>query len=181
MRLDELKGLLQNDERTMQILRLVRELNLPDWFVAAGAIRNTIWDIKEDFKEHTLLNDVDVVYFDPSDAKGEKETEYEKLLTEKEPGLKWSITNQVRMAEYHSDPPYKNTCDAISHWVEGGCTCIGARLEKDDSITVCAPFGVDDVMDEIARINPRYPKPDDYARRKLKAWDKTWPGVRYLD
>lgn len=177
-RQEEFRKLIRNDERTMRILEVVRELNLPDWFVAAGAIRNTIWDIVENFSEHTALNDIDVVYFDPSDTREETENKYEKVLSELEPKYKWSVTNQVRMADYHNDPPYKNSCDAIAHWIEE-CTCIGVRLEKDNSFTLCAPFGVDCIFEEIVRINPKYPHSDDYERRKLKKWDKIWPNLRY--
>ncbi len=58
---------IETDLIRMDCLRAVRELNLPDWFIAAGFVRNAIWDHIHDLPM-TSLNDIDVVYFDRNDS-----------------------------------------------------------------------------------------------------------------
>ena len=43
-RLIELRTLIASDDRRMQVLRIVRGLGLPDCWVAAGFVRNCVWD-----------------------------------------------------------------------------------------------------------------------------------------
>lgn len=41
----ELKAIIQNDQEMLRILKIVQSLNLPDWWICAGFIRNKIWDV----------------------------------------------------------------------------------------------------------------------------------------
>ena len=179
--LPQFKKYIASDPRLMRILRAAATLRLPDWFVGAGAVRNSLWDILESFPEHTPLADVDVVYFDPSVTAETREKEYERELRRIDTEFPWSVKNQARMAAIYSDEPYQNTCDGIGHWVETA-TCVGVRLQPDGSLIVCVPFGVGDVMNRVARINPKWPRPRDFiSRMQKKQWNRLWPGVRYLE
>ena len=61
----QLKEIIRKEKWLMNLLVSVRELGLPDWYLAAGVIRNTVWDVLHGYKKHTPLNDIDVVYFYP--------------------------------------------------------------------------------------------------------------------
>ncbi|NRB41337.1 MAG: nucleotidyltransferase family protein, partial [Pseudomonadales bacterium] len=54
-----LSTLLQKDAMRMQVLTIVRELALSDCYVAAGFIRNLVWDDLHTCE--TALSDIDVV------------------------------------------------------------------------------------------------------------------------
>ncbi len=56
--------LIKEDEWMMDILRAVKSLDLPDWWVCAGFVRSKIWDTLHGFKERTPISDIDVIYFD---------------------------------------------------------------------------------------------------------------------
>ena len=43
-RLIDLQTLIASDAGRMRVLRIVRELGLPDCWVAAGFVRNCVWD-----------------------------------------------------------------------------------------------------------------------------------------
>jgi uncharacterized protein len=60
--------LIQRDAWRMECLEAVESLGLPDWYIAAGFLRNAIWDALHDKSERTPLNDVDVVYYDGGDS-----------------------------------------------------------------------------------------------------------------
>jgi hypothetical protein len=59
--------LIKTDKGRMQILAYAKELGLPDCWVAAGFVRNMVWDYLHGFPS-TPLNDIDVIFFDRSDV-----------------------------------------------------------------------------------------------------------------
>ncbi len=61
----ELIELIENDILMIDILKIVRGLEVNDCWVGAGFVRNKVWDEKHEMKR-TELNDVDVIYFDKS-------------------------------------------------------------------------------------------------------------------
>jgi uncharacterized protein len=53
--------LISSDITRMHALHAVASLRLPDWLIAAGFVRNAIWDYL--FDKKTPLNDADVIYY----------------------------------------------------------------------------------------------------------------------
>ena len=47
-----------------ECLEAVSSLWLPDWYIAAGFLRNAIWDALHAKSVRTPLNDIDVIYYD---------------------------------------------------------------------------------------------------------------------
>ncbi len=54
---------IEQDEMRMLALRTARQLTLNDWCLAAGFVRNLIWDRLHGFSHSSPLNDIDVIYF----------------------------------------------------------------------------------------------------------------------
>ena len=79
----------------MSILKTVQALQLNDCWVAAGVIRNKVWDTLHNIQ--TEINDIDVIYFDESDCSIETENVLESKLQEIMPNQPWSVKNQARM------------------------------------------------------------------------------------
>ena len=100
----------------MRALRAVSTLALPDWLIAAGFVRNIIWDSV--YAKQTALNDIDVIYFCTEDRSAARDLLLEQRLRAVEPDLPWSVKNQARMHRKHGDAPYKNTVDAMRYWPE---------------------------------------------------------------
>ena len=65
----------------MEQLRAVRSLALPDWCIAAGFLRNRVWDHLHGIAPARPPVDIDVIYFDASDPAGEREAGYEAQLS----------------------------------------------------------------------------------------------------
>ena len=181
---EKLISIIRNDVQLMNLLRVVRKLNLPDWFIAGGAIRNTVWDYLHNFKEKTPFNDVDVTYFDKSDIRTEKDTELENFMSKKRPDIKWNFFNQARkhLKDTWIGGPVKNTSEGISYWCETP-TCTGARLEKDDSIIITAPHGLRDLFNLTVRpIAKPFRRMELYHERiKNKEWQQKWPLLKIYD
>ncbi|SMY16024.1 nucleotidyltransferase family protein [Photobacterium aquimaris] len=175
----ETAAVIERDSIRMACLRAVRELNLPDWFIAAGFVRNAIWDHLHDLPM-TPLNDIDVVYFDPHDCSLATEAHYVALLQQQLPHFNWEVKNQARMHIKHQHQAYQNSADAISRWVEIP-TCVGVRLIADNSLIFTAAYGLEHNWSLHVSINPHYPRPAIYQQRiQDKNWQVLWPNLMIM-
>lgn len=183
----DIQDLIRRDEWMMQVLRAARALALPDWMIGAGFVRNKVWDYLHGFLARSPYPDIDLIYFDPADpsvfepytSSTDTEDRLQALLPDL--GVPWSVTNQARMHAAKNQQPFRSSTDALAHGVETA-TCIGVRLEDDDSLTVIAPCGIDDLVRLVVRLNPNYlvrnPKTaisDFNDRIDRKKWRERWP------
>lgn len=160
----------------MQVIAAARRLDLPDWAVGAGFVRNLVWDHLHDRAVPTPLNDVDVLCFDAGDTGRAVEARAERALRAALPDCPWSVRNQARMHLGNGDRPYRDTGDAMTHWLETA-TAIAVRQEPDGRLGLLAPFGTADLF--ALRIVPTPAgrrRPDALATRlHAKGWPRTWP------
>ena len=66
-------GLLRADPWRMAVLEAARELELPDWALGAGFLRNAVWDHLHGYGAPTPLADVELSFVDPADLSPERE------------------------------------------------------------------------------------------------------------
>lgn len=165
----------------LDLLRHVRDLRLPDAWIAAGAVRNAVWDHVHGFIQPTTLNDVDVIWFDPSDASAERDAALEAILRERCPDQVWQVRNQARMHIRNGDPPYRDCLHAMRHWLEIP-TAVAARLSLDNRIEVITAFGPDDLLNLTLRPTPAglHKLAVFQTRVETHGWLRTWPLVRVL-
>jgi len=170
--------LLLSDTFRMNCLRAARQLKLEDYYLAAGFLRNAIWDHLHGLPKMTPLNDIDLVYFDATDKSTETEQQLTFLLNSQLPEAGWQVRNQARMHLLQGHAPYVNTAEAIAQWVEIP-TCVGVRLEQDDSFSFCAPFGLEQNWNLNVKLNHQNPKPELFTQRlQQKNWLTLWPKLR---
>lgn len=162
----------------MHILQCVAALGLPDCYVAAGFVRNMVWDYLHDY-DPTLLNDVDVIYFSPQKISQQNNKLLEARLMSLIPDVRWQIKNQALMHHLNSDHPYRSSLDAMTFWPEKE-TAIGVRLEKTGEITIAAPFGVESLFGGCITHNPARERPIFEQRVQSKQWLKIWPRLRLI-
>ena len=174
--------IIAEDAIAMEQLRAVRSLALPDWCIAAGFVRNRVWDHLHGIAPARLPVDIDVLYFDASDIGTEREFEFEDRLDDLLPGLPWQVRNQARMHVWKGLAQHRDTADSMTYWLET-VTAVGVRLEADDSLTVIAPLGTDDLLGLCCRPTEfgRTQRADYEARIAAKRWRELWPKVRFLE
>jgi len=175
-------GIIAQDPVGMKQLRAARALTLPDWCIAAGFVRNRVWDHLHGISPPREPPDIDVLYYDAADLSKEREVAYEKRLDALLPGPLWQVRNQARMHVPKDLPQHRDTADSMTYWLET-VTAVGVRLETDDSLTVIAPLGIDDLV--YLRCQPtafgRARRHEYEARIAAKRWRELWPKVRFLD
>ncbi|GGX62866.1 nucleotidyltransferase family protein [Saccharospirillum salsuginis] len=171
---------LREDDQRMACLRAVADLNLPDWCIAAGFVRNLVWDRLHDCETTSPLNDVDVVYFDPNDVSEDRDRALETRLLE-QLDRPWSVKNQARMHRRNGDEAYRDTKDAMSYWPEIE-TAVGARLNREGYVELVSPFGLAPLMAGTVTMNTQRPKPEAFWERvEGKGWLERWPKLRVVD
>jgi hypothetical protein len=72
-------------------LRIVQQLALPDCYIAAGFIRNLVWDSLHTI--NTPLNDIDVVFFDKTDVDNIVSIKITDQLNKRYPDINWQVKN----------------------------------------------------------------------------------------
>ena len=174
--------IISEDATAMEQLRAVRSLGLLDWCIAAGFVRNRVWDHLHGIMPARLPVDIDVLYFDAADTGTEREAEFETRLGALMP-LPWEVRNQARMHVVKKDfPPHRDTAHAMTFWLET-VTPVGVRLEADDTLTIVAPLGTDDLLNLRCRPTEfgRLRRSEYDERIAAKRWRELWPKVQFLD
>lgn len=178
---DDILYLIQDDEWMMEILKTAKKLNLPDWWICAGFVRSKIWDTIHGFQTRTLLPDIDVIYFDPSNMLEKTEKEYELKLKMFKPNLPWSVKNQARMHLVNNVSPYSSSVEAISKFPETA-TSLGIKLSEQDNLIIAAPCGIHDVLNLEIKPTPFFRETAERMkiykdRLKEKKWKLIWENV----
>lgn len=175
---------IARDAWRLDILRVLQAETTTgvDAWVAAGFVRNLVWD--RDFGSGRIgpLEDVDVLIFDPADrVSREPEQSLEAELRRRRPSVPWSVRNQARMHRRSDDRPYNTIEDAMRHWLETA-TGIAVRLGTDDRLQIISAYGLDDLLAGILRpTESGLSRPEELrARIDRKGWRARWPGVRFL-
>ena len=174
---------LGQDQAIREILEIIRSLELKDSWLAAGSVRNFIWNILSGKLGFDAETDVDVIFFDPT-VSYEKTLQLEMELRKAFPAYSWELKNQVYM-HIHSPntQPYTSSKDAMSKYPEC-CTAIGLRLLEDDKLELFAPYGLADIRAFQVRPTPHFLA--DVERKKLymerlskKNWQAKWPQLSF--
>ncbi|MCV6605981.1 MAG: nucleotidyltransferase family protein [Porticoccaceae bacterium] len=161
-------------------LELVRQLNLPDCYIGAGFVRNLVWDYLHSRQLATVLNDVDVVYFDRQEKNPQQYLVYEQQLKQLMPELNWQVRNQALMHVRNGDKAYTSTLDALRYWPEKE-TAVAIRLTHENQIECIAAFGFDSLFQGYISYNPKRDKEVFQQRLNAKGWLEKWPKlvIRY--
>jgi hypothetical protein len=175
----DIKALVLGDQDMMRALGIARDLNLPDWWIGAGFLRNKVWDVQSGVQKGPAT-DVDLVYFDTSDVTPERDWQYDEQLHKVDPKNNWEVRNQARMHYVNGHDQFSSTRDGIAHWTETA-TAIGVKLDADGKLKFLFCYGLDDLLDIVARPTP-FMKGDLLevfaSRMQKKNWQKRWPKLK---
>ncbi|MEM9470992.1 MAG: nucleotidyltransferase family protein [Pseudomonadota bacterium] len=173
----DLIALLRQDGVRWQALGIVGAQELPSGCIGAGFIRNLVWDHLHGRSSDCRNEDVDVLWYDPSNTEPSHDRLIEDELRTLLPELKWSVRNQARMHLRNRDAPYSSVEEAMRSWPETA-TAVAAKRDGE-CCAIIAPFGLDDLFSMILR--PTSARPNKLkafeARVGKKGWLSRWPHV----
>lgn len=178
---EDIVKMIKRDKWMMDILTEADKLNLPDWMIGAGFLRNKVWDYLHHVnREVADTHDIDLVYFDKTNVDEEKD----RLISENMNGvlgLEWEIVNQAYTHKWHErEIPYENTSEALSEWVETP-TCVAVTLVNGEP-HIIAPHGIADLVKLVIRPSPSHRDKLDifYKRIEDKKWLLKWPKLKII-
>ena len=176
----ELVAFIEGQPALMRLLRLLEDIGLPDSWIGGGFIRNAVWDFLHGSRTSAGCDDIDVIYFDSSNALPERDERIEASLCRLCTGAPWSVKNQARMHKRNGDLPYCGSADAVWHWPETSSAVavrsLGGRAE------LIAPYGTDDLINGVVRPTQAVQaRMAIYHRRiRTKDWASRWSNLTIL-
>jgi hypothetical protein len=177
---------LHQNPTLIEVLSRARTMNLPDWYLAAGCLYQTVWNVVTGQPAEVGILDYDLAYFDDSDLSWEAEDTVICAGDTAFAGLPApvQIRNQARVHLWYEPkyglpcPPHTSTEAAIDTF-EATVACLGVRLEPGGRWRIYAPFGLSDVFNLIARPNPVL-APRHVYQAKTTRWQQQWPELTVL-
>ncbi|MEV4355761.1 nucleotidyltransferase family protein [Nonomuraea sp. NPDC049625] len=166
------------------VLDGARALDLPGWWVAAGAVVQTIWNHVTGRDPEHGIKDYDLVYYDPSDLSWEAEDRAIRAGAELFGDVPVEIRNEARVHLWYEErfgvpsPPYESAEDAIDSF-PSTTSSLGVRLTPSGRWQVYAPYGVADAFGLVLRPNPRQ-APRHVYEAKVARWTEEWPELTAL-
>jgi hypothetical protein len=177
----DILDLIECDEWMMEVIRAAAALDLPDWIIGAGFVRNKIWDHLHGYARPKVdTNDIDLVYFDPHGNDENADELFSKKLKDRT-GINWEIVNEAYAHQWSGGVAYVSTEDAISRWPETA-TAIGVTL-KNNTLKLTAPYGISDLTGMIVRPSPKFTGGMERVRERAaqKRWSEKYPKLRIID
>lgn len=174
----ELRGWILADKDFMAVLKIVEAQQLPDACIAAGCLRNFIWNKLAYDTGFDKRTDIDLVFFDISGSYQDA-LAIENTLKTDFPEYNWQVRNQAFMHVHSPETlPYRSTCDAISKYPET-CTALTLRL-TEGFLEFFIPYGLEVVEKFECRPTPYFlenTKRMELYKKRLasKKWTEKWP------
>ncbi len=175
---------LRSNGTLWEALSCLSALQLPDWYVGAGCVAQTVWDLTCGKPAHGGIRDYDLVYFDPDLSEAAEQGVRERataLLADL--GVVVDVANQARVHLWYRERfgydirPYTSLHDAISTWPTTA-SAVAVRPENG-TLLIHAPFGLDDLFDLVVRAN-RVQITHRLYEEKTSRWLLHWPTLRVL-
>ncbi|KAL1876940.1 hypothetical protein Daus18300_002546 [Diaporthe australafricana] len=177
---------LERNPTLMEVLRRAAIMNLPDWYLAAGALTQSVWNYVTNQDPENGIDDYDLVYCDGSDLSWEAEDSViqqgAKLFADLPTRVE--IRNQARVHIWYPQkfgipcPQHTSTEGAISTWLTGTALS-GVRLLPGGDWKVFAPWGFTDILNLTVRPNPAYATRVVYEKKTAR-WRAIWPDLRII-
>jgi len=116
-------SILEKNKDLMAVLDYITELKLPNFYIAAGSVFQTIWNYYDGKDLNFGIKDIDVIYYNNSDLGVEKDLEYYNIINVyiKSKGFNYEVdvSNEARMHLWKMEhnqgdnvEQYKNSEDA---------------------------------------------------------------------
>ncbi|MFI5684629.1 nucleotidyltransferase family protein [Streptomyces sp. NPDC051636] len=182
-----LKSALSRNEVLLEVLDRTASLALPGWYMTAGCLFQTVWNVVTGRQPTRGIKDYDVFYFDNGDLSWEAEDAVIRAGKEAFAGLpaEVEIRNEARVHLWYEQKfgvpcaPHPSTEAAIDCFAATTC-CLGVRLEPGGRWRVYAPHGLSDVFNLVVRPNPVL-APKEVYEKKAARWRQQWPELTVLD
>lgn len=184
---EEFVLILKQNKDLMSILDYIYELKLPNFYIAAGSVFQTIWNYYDNKPLNFGIKDIDIIYYDDNDLSKENVKKLEDKITEhfKELNYKFDVKNEARMHLWYKEKlnkninQYINSEDAIDHWI-ATVHSIGITKENDN-IKVYAPYGLSDIFSRTIRPIKHKDNSKEIYDKKVASWKERFENLNIIE
>jgi hypothetical protein len=170
---------VRRNRHNRAILERWHRLELPDGWLVAGCLFQTVWNRQAGRAAESDIKDYDLFYFDPGDLGAEAERHVQTRMNDVlgDLGVTIEASNQARVHvwyESHFGRPYEPLLSAregIDRFLVPA-TCVGVRPDE-----VYAPNGLALLYAGVLTMNPLVPHPELFAE-KAASYRARWPWLR---
>jgi hypothetical protein len=181
-----LEEIVRGDPDLMGLLTAAREVGLPQWRVVAGCLYQTAWNVLTNKPARTGIKDYDLIYFDARDLSWEAEDQVVQRVALRMGHLPApvEVRNQARVhlwfkQRFGADcSPLRCADEALTRYASI-VHAVGVRLERDDSLDIVAPFGLDDFFNMVIRPNRVLDNAASHEAKAARA-KVIWPEVTVI-
>ena len=176
------RGDILANRNNQAILARWSDLALPDGWLVAGCLFQTVWNLQAGRPPESGIKDYDLFYFDGGDLGADAEravqARCEAVLSDL--GIHVEAVNQARVhLWYEADfgRPYAalhSSRDGIERFLVTG-TCVGVRPDA-----TCAPYGLDALYRGELAMNPLVPYRELFEA-KAASYRARWSSLRIVD
>lgn len=161
------------------ILDRWRAIDLPDAWLVAGCLFQTVWNLRSGCTPQAGIKDYDLFYFDAVDPSESAEREAEAAVNAvlADLGITVEVANQARVHQWyprHFGRPYPQLAssdDGINRFLALE-TCVGVRPGQCH-----APYGLDGIYRGTLTPNPLTPYPELFTA-KVERYCARWPELQ---
>ncbi len=182
-------SILEQNTELMDILDYVYKLELPNYYIAAGSIFQTIWNYYDKKPLNYGIRDIDIIYYNKNDISVDADIQYYNLIkdycTRKGYNYEIDVSNEARMHLWQKEKlnmdvsQYINSEDAINNWI-ATVHAIGITKENNN-IRIYAPYGLSDIYSRTIRpLKHKYTTKDIY-NKKAKSWSERFDNLNIIE
>ena len=160
-------------------------LGLPDAWLVAGCLFQSVWNLRAGRAPEAGIRDYDLFYFDAGDLSSEAERQVDEQVQRHFAGLPVTIEtkNQARVHTWYAEhfgfayAPSKSSLDGIDRFLVA-CTCVGLQPGSQGPV-LHATYGLQSLYDGVLQPNRSCDHPMLYAA-KAADYQRRWPWLTVL-
>jgi uncharacterized protein len=179
-----LRAIVRRSPILATVLDRWADISLPDCWLVAGALAQTVWNEAFELPPTHGIQDVDLVYFD-DDLSGDTEARHSARVRAPFSDLSvWiDVKNEARVHLWYATKfgrathPYVSTEDAITTFPTTA-TSIGLQ-PRSSQLHLFAPFGFTDLFGLVVRANKKQISQSIYEAKVMR-WLAQWPRLHVV-
>lgn len=182
-------SILKRNKELMSILTYVEKLKLPNFYISAGSIFQTVWNYYDNKPLNYGIKDIDIIYFNKKDLSVDTDLMYYRKVKEFADKQKYNyeidVSNEARMHIMHKEKynniiePYISSEDAINKWI---ATVHSIGITKiNDEIKIYAPYGLSDIFSRTIRPIKHKDNSKELYDKKVNSWKERFDNLNIIE
>lgn len=182
-------SILKRNKELMSILTYVEKLKLPNFYISAGSIFQTVWNYYDNKPLNYGIKDIDIIYFNKKDLSVDTDLMYYRKVKAFADKQKYNyeidVSNEARMHIMHKEKynniiePYISSEDAINKWI---ATVHSIGITKiNDEIKIYAPYGLSDIFNRTIRPIKHKDNSKELYDKKVNSWKERFDNLNIIE